>query len=267
MQSLGASPDIGSVMAAVKRSLDAGTCELTPSRAIARLCGSCADPHMIDFTGQIPPVVKLPPSAKMAEWRSTWNTVAPYLWVTIHVPCRACRPCLRARATLWRGRAVAEFAAAPRSWFGTITLEPQAHALMGARAAHTLALGGEDFDALEDESKLAARHRECSIELTRYLKRVRKESGGSFRYLLVMEAHASGLPHYHALLHEREDGQVKHKCLENQWRLGFTKWRVAEATSAAYVTKYLTKAAQARVRASLLYGDLQYLTKYYALAA
>lgn len=251
-------------MAAVKRGLDGGTARLGPGRADVRLCGRCQDPRVIEFAGQVPPATKLPPDQRLAEWRSSWNRSSPYLWITIHVPCRVCTTCLRGRARLWRQRATNETVAAPRSWFGTITLHPEAHSLMKARACQALSLRGETFEALPAERQLEARHSQCGQELTRYLKRVRKECG-AFRYLLVLEAHRTGLPHYHVLLHEREEGQVKHAVIKSQWRLGFTRWKLAEASSSAYVCKYLTKSSEARVRASTLYGELSYLTDYYAL--
>lgn len=259
-------PDIGGLMAAVKLALDQGKARVSPGRAECWLAGRCEEPQRRDFDGHVPPQWRCAPDKLPGEWHSAQNGSHPFLWITMYVECRACPACLRRRAWEWRGRAAAELAGARRTWFGTITLGPEAHALMAARAAYSLSLEGKDFEALSREAQFSARHHQCNSELTRYLKRVRKESG-SFRYLLVTEAHKSGLPHYHCLLHEKEDGQVKHKCLQDQWRLGFTKWKLAEARSAAYCTKYLTKSAQARVRASQLYGDLQYLTKYYALAA
>lgn len=267
MSRCGARPDIGRLLAAVNRAAELGTAVLSPGRAVARLSGRCSDPKALDFDGHVPPATRLPVHGQLAEWRSTWNAQAPWLWITIEVPCRACPACLRARTLLWRGRAVNELIAAPRSWFGTLTLHPEGHALMHARACRDLALSGEVFEALEPDRQFECRHHQCGLEITKYLKRVRKDCGGRFRYLLVAEAHASGLPHYHLLVHEQEDGQVKHAQLKSQWRLGFTRWKLAEVNSSRYVTKYLTKSANSRVRASQLYGDVKYLTNYYALAA
>ena len=46
------------------------------------------------------------------------------------------------------------------------------------------------------------------------------------------------------------------RILEDAWKLGFTSFKLVEPASstASYVTKYLTKSALARVRASVHYG-------------
>lgn len=94
------------------------------------------------------------------------------------------------------------------------------------------------------------------MEITKYLKRVRKKSGAPLRYILVAEAHKSGLPHYHMLIHECDPSrQVRHKDLTAAWSWGFTRFKLVETSNTAwYVCKYLSKAQLARVRASVRYG-------------
>lgn len=172
------------------------------------------------------------------------------------VRCRKCLKCLEHRSTVWAARACAELAVAQRTWFGTLTLSPEAQECAYWEARKRYRTGGsKDFDALPEAEQFAARHRVINDDLTRYLKRVRKESAASLRYLLVVEAHKTGLPHYHMLLHERL-GQVRKRTLDSQWISGFTRWRLVEpgVTPAFYVSKYLAKSALARVRASRLYG-------------
>jgi hypothetical protein len=121
-------------------------------------------------------------------------------------------------------------------------------------------LQGIDFERLPPAEQFSLRHTEISRELTKYLKRVRKESGAKFRFLLVAEAHKSGLPHYHLLLHEHDQFRpVRKSVLEAQWKAyGFSKWRLIEDERAArYVCKYLSKDAIARVRASIRYGSTE----------
>lgn len=169
-------------------------------------------------------------------------------WLTMAVRCRQCADCLRFRARQWRNRASIEIRAAARTWFGTFTLSAENHYMMLCRAR--LPDGSASGDVFK------ARHAEISKEITKYFKRVRKESGAPLKYLLVAEKHKSGLPHYHALIHEViQDLPVRHATLSSQWRLGFTNFKLVEtAQHAAYVTKYLSKDAVARVRASRLYG-------------
>jgi hypothetical protein len=155
----------------------------------------------------------------------------------------------------WSFRAKAEVQSAPRTWFGTLTLRPEAHATMLSRVRVRLAGQGIDFDALPFGEQFLERVKECSPEVTKYLKRVRKQSVVGFRYLLVVEHHKSGLPHFHLLVHERQLGTVRYAVLSSQWLLGFEKWNVvADLNQATYLCKYLSKATIARVRASAGYG-------------
>jgi hypothetical protein len=80
------------------------------------------------------------------------------------------------------------------------------------------------------------------------------------RFLLVAEAHKTGLPHYHALIHEVDpERPVRSRILRQQWTLGFSQCKLVaqgdETKSASYVAKYLAKSAAARVRASQGYGQ------------
>lgn len=176
------------------------------------------------------------------------------LWLDLWVPCRKCDECLKARAREWTRRAVCETTRRVRTWFGTLTMDPNwhSHALMRARAKNS------NWRSMIKEQQFGALVREVSRELTLYLKRVRKSSGAPFRYLLVAEEHSeqlAGLPHFHILIHEMDAGRpVRKKYLREQWTLGFSRWKLADPFSARYVCKYLAKEASTRVRASKDYG-------------
>src|SRR5574337_950124 len=178
------------------------------------------------------------------------------LTVEIEMRCRACLPCARSRAAEWRLRASHECRVSPRTWFGTFTLSPQSHWTMALRASARLALGGTNFHALPEPEQWAERHKENGREFTLYFKRLRKNTGVKLRYLLVAESHKSGLPHYHALIHEVSAlGSVKKAELEGTWPWGYTQFRLVETTRiAGYVTKYIAKSIDARIRASINYG-------------
>lgn len=176
------------------------------------------------------------------------------------VRCRQCVECLKARARHWKLRAQAEIKATEgRTWFGTLTLRPDAHFKAVSRARLRLAAQGIDFDRLDAKEQFSERVREIGPEITLWLKRVRKESGALLRYILVVEAHKSGLPHFHCLIHEvLPEGPVGERTLRKQWTGGFSMFKlVAQGinTAANYVTKYLTKSAISRVRASKGYGQ------------
>lgn len=175
----------------------------------------------------------------------------------LEVSCRRCPSCLRLRANVWKFRALAEIESARRTWFGTITLSPEQHFRMKCQAIRALG-PSVVFEQMSEAEQFAARHRQINIELTKYFKRLRKDRPEGLRFLLVAEAHKSGLPHYHCLIHENResDATVGRRDLEAQWTLGFTKWRlVKDGAAAFYVCKYLAKSSQARVRASIRYGE------------
>lgn len=176
----------------------------------------------------------------------------------IETRCRKCPACLWARQRRWYGAAMQELALAPRTWFGTLTLSPENHFRYQLLAQKRCEARSVDYHALSASEQYVERHNAIGAELTRYLKRIRKNSGAKLRYLLVAEKHKSGEPHYHMLLHEvNHGGKVLHRHLSNAWHLGFENWRLSDPLkpkSAAYLCKYLAKSAEARVRASQRYG-------------
>ena len=169
--------------------------------------------------------------------------------------CRKCENCLRHRARLWTARAIDEVKSSQRSWFGTLTLNPDEafrHTVKAdLRASRRVSI---PLSQLSPEERTVAIAREVTPELTRWLKRVRKNSGALIRYLLVCEPHKSGVPHWHYLIHEHQ-GRVSKRCLEQAWKLGFSHVRLVDGEKpAAYVCKYLAKSLLTRVRNSKFYG-------------
>lgn len=187
------------------------------------------------------------------------NGVSPYnllLWTR----CRRCQTCARRRRNLWAARAREEVAMAARTWFATFTLSPANHTLLRARASARLHAGGTDLQRLPPDEADAEVMKEYGAEVTKWLKRVRKNTGARLRYILVQESHKSGYPHFHALIHEvLGSAPIRHAALCSAWTLGFTKFKLIERDVKAcwYVTKYLTKGAASRVRASLRYGTAE----------
>lgn len=200
------------------------------------------------------------PTAKLCTFYNRTIAVEPGsnhpIQIEIEVPCRKCVSCLRHRANLWRGRAQAEFSAAVRTWFCTFTLTPdeQFNALLRARAF--MAERSTVFEELSEADQFCARVRAINPDITRYVKRVRKQSGSPLRYLFVAERHESGLPHFHALFHERNAAMpLRKSVLKGQWLLGHSQFKLAEPAAAWYVCKYLSKELATRVRGSLNYGQ------------
>lgn len=173
----------------------------------------------------------------------------------ICVPCRKCENCLGRRCHHWRLRAMSETKAAVRTWFGTLTLSPDQHSRVAMACRVEASRNGDDWDTFDQERQFALRHKCISREITLYLKRIRKRGGEGARFVCVAEAHKSGLPHYHMLVHEGDQTALTWRILTEEWRVGFCQWKLVKDTRAAgYVTKYLSKDALARVRASVGYG-------------
>lgn len=189
--------------------------------------------------------------------------------IILDVKCRRCGWCLKTRSSEWASRALEEFAAAPRTWMGTITLSPESHATVYARTIRGLYIRRKDgslkcqrpavpdFATQPAEVQFAELVRTIGLDLTLFLKRVRKNSQAPFRYLLVAERHKSGLPHFHMLVHETsEDRPIRKSVLKEAWDLGFTKFSLVDTSGGAvYVCKYMAKDALNRVRASFKYGN------------
>lgn len=219
------------------------------------VAGRCQDPVPVQLYGR---------RDERGQWWDLMTNSGPQrlksrspMALDIETRCRRCGPCLRARAALWRARALTECRAAQRSWFGTLTLAPEAHVQVDSHARSYLDDQGVDFDALSFDERFKERILVINQTITKFLKRVRKNTGADLRYLIVAEAHKSGLPHFHLLVHE-VTGVVTHRRLKEAWRAGFSDFKLilsGDEKAASYVTKYLTKSALARVRASLGYGD------------
>lgn len=176
------------------------------------------------------------------------------------VRCRRCKPCLWHKRRQWTAKAIAEVRMSHRTWFGTLTCD--GHRRTWARfAAEKWAntARAEPFSRMSEADRTTALAKFISPEVTRWLKRVRKNSGQSFRYLLVVEAHADGFPHYHILLHEPSSPVTKRE-LQGAWTWGFSQFKLldpGDIGGVRYACKYLTKAAQTRVRASRQYGQFR----------
>lgn len=171
-----------------------------------------------------------------------------YAWAR----CRKCPACLYANSMKWGARGAAEIAASTRTWFGTLTLAPE-HRMRGIARASRLGRKAtvESEDRAEETGIIGS---VFQPDITKMMKRLRKLA--PLRYLCVMEAHIDGIPHWHMLIHERGE-RLSKRDLDANWRLGFTQFRLVDTSDprpAFYVSKYLSKAAQSRVRASMHYG-------------
>lgn len=182
--------------------------------------------------------------------------------VRMIVKCRKCERCRMEKSWLWKERALVEFSRSARTWFGTLTCAPHVHVQFLNECRAWESKQGGNFDLLSEAERVGLLHKRVTVEITKYLKRVRKEAKSRFRFLLVMETvpnHQGGLPHYHMLVHEALGRPpITKRVLAGQWRLGFEKFRlVSDPDEVRYVCKYISKDTGARVRASVGYGELR----------
>lgn len=194
------------------------------------------------------------------------------MWKKI-VRCRDCDRCLRAKQFHWARRALRETerttALGGRTWFGTLTLTPDAQGVMLDRAKLR-----SDEDANDEmwsdpfcDVRFNSVRRELHLEVRRAFARLRK-CGHRFSYMLVFERHlgggaSHGLPHMHFLLHEKGP-PIRKLEIQSQWPWGFSNCKLVggkakdaphPAKAAFYVAKYLGKSKQARQIASKDYGS------------
>jgi len=205
------------------------------------ISGDCDSPYLQRFHGR----------EERPDSRLYTSSIELLLWTR----CRRCDKCFAQRQHLWRLRMKAETSASYRTWLATLTLNPDEQFRASAVAAQRAQRRGSILEALPEAERFKMRVAAVSPSLTKFLKRLRKK-GLKFRYCFVSEAHKSGLPHFHGLIHEvRFDAPVRYSMLEHEWPLGFSQYRlVKSAESTAYLAKYLSKAMLARVRASSRYG-------------
>lgn len=270
--------DVRDVRRTAAKALTQGAQVVRRSTVEWKVSGNCTEPVMVTLTGRPgrkpgAPVWRYSADQFASSDPRFWATALPLaktqvvrdaannpIWMDIEARCRKCPACLRARARMWTERAIAELRAASRSWMGSLTLSADQQHLMMCRASTRLKNGAVRWSSLTEDEQLAERHREISREITLWIKRVRKRSCARLRFFIVMERHKSGLPHYHLLVHEGAV-PVGKRVLQEEWPLGFSNFKLVEMESGAqsrtarYVAKYLTKANEARVRASVGYGN------------
>lgn len=232
-----------------RRALANGAKRQSATRVTWDLSANCESPYTNVHVGR---VSRTNEHKHIIVQKGTRGTIT----VEIVTRCRKCDSCRKAKKSLWRYRVKYETHNALRTWFGTLTMSPEKHTwcVYSARAQV-----GNAWNALSEEQRFKEVAAIALKEVTKYIKRFRKNSKAEFRYFLVTERHKSGLPHFHMLVHEvNADRQVRHKHLSEAWDWGFERWRLLEPDNpnqALYLCKYITKDVTSRVRASQRYGQ------------
>lgn len=243
------------------KALSHGAVRTGPLSARWDISGDCLNTYWSEFRGR-PRDPGAGPFREGSQHTFTGGRGTYYL--DLGTRCRRCAKCLRVRMLSWRYRVRAETRRAARNWWGTLTLSPVNHYRVMVEARKVARDRSVAWETLTDEERFI-RIADASLKhVTKYLKRVRKASKQSFRYVLVTERHKSGLPHFHLIIHEHDLRPIPHRILSGQWNgknfaLGFEKWRLIpfddHERHVGYVTKYISKTLAGRVRASQRYGD------------
>jgi len=223
----------------------------------------CLSPWLLDFLGE-GHFREVTPS-------ETWQ---PMVQLSMLGMCRRCPPCLRFRSWLWSTRAAIECSVANRTWFCTLTYRPSVFLLRSYQAEQRYGAG---WSSLSHEERLSLVLAECGRDLRLFMVQLRADarrdaaaalgvakrnapSATGIRQMSVVEFHQSGVPHFHALIHERDPLlPVRKRLLVDAWRHGFTKFNLVDESDGAprYLSKYLSKDAVSRVRASPRYGQVE----------
>jgi len=248
---MGALKDHALIGRMVISALPQGMTRKSASRFEWDVSGRCQSPVSVELVGR-----------PAADWiqRLKFVVVAKgtkhSLIVELTTPCRKCPACLKQRMKMWAARAMHEVRNARRTWFATFTFSPEAFYAMQCRALAIAEQRCIPTNELTSDEVSARQSEECAKELTLFLKRIRKKvPSHAVRYLLVREKHKSGLPHWHALIHESGAVPIPYRVLDGAWKLGHSKFKLMEDERAAfYVAKYLGKSNEGRVRASIRYG-------------
>lgn len=270
---MGLQPDFGAAFALATKALEAGADRKSHAHIAWDISGDCYAPAIFELMAR-PQMFGSPELRRCSpEWRRAleksglvdltarrgfeWSKGDNHpLWVTLTVRCRKCEWCLRQRALNWARKAQDEIKASCRTWFATYTGNPnEQYRWLSAARMHS-AEGSVPFESYNEQDRFRAICRAAGPDITRYVKRIRKQSGASIRYLIVTEKHQSGLPHWHALIHEDDWARpIRKAVLKEQWVHGFSQFKLVENQGAAwYLCKYLSKDLATRVRSSLQYG-------------
>lgn len=196
---------------------------------------------------------------RQTKWADTPGSLTVHLG---GLPCRKCDKCLFIRASQWQDRAIKELAWSKRTWFVTLTLNPAWQTkIFYEELSKKNSRGWRDTDFSSD-AEFRLRSIGVGKLVTKWLKQVRRPLAGEPhidpRYLCVVEKHKTGLPHVHLLVHETGGEAITYRRLEQHWlKYGFFHAKLVNQDhekAASYVTKYATKSALSRIRASQRYG-------------
>lgn len=229
--------------------LGRGAVRLSQATFAWDISGNCTDAKTIEL-------VIRPPAKGYEQYVGIDKFGKHTLYLDMDVKCRKCDECLAARRKMWLARSMQEFRRAPRTWFATLTFRPevQLETLYKARQK-AIRRGYRDFEELAPAAQFALLASVSGEHVTAFWHSVRKEDAAQIRYLAVCERHKTGLPHWHALIHEtRLDQPVRKSTLDKRWIKGFAKFKLIDAKGVLYPLKYIGKDLSTRIRASIAYG-------------
>jgi len=221
----------------------------------------CTAPVILDVRGRAYTRDTLPKAFVGRDW-TKWRSKRPPLkplgqakeyilaetaeFLTFGVRCRRCDNCLAYRTRLWAARVRDELANANRTWFLSATLG-------GSFRALTVADISKEFTRFLGRLRISFRPRKKWSLRKKFAHAVLPQS---IKYVMVVELQKDGTPHVHAMIHETGRA-IPARQLRQHWRLGYKDVELVKDTphvAARYITKYIQKSEQSRIRASIGYG-------------
>lgn len=143
------------------------------------------------------------------------------------VRCRKCANCRNAKRSLWSRRILDECTRHRNNWLFTGTFANQTR----------------DPDTV-------------NAEITKFLKRLRKNTKAKVRYFAAIEPHKTGNLHCHLMIHSNDP--VTYRAIKQAWKVGFSDAKRVTIGGTGYAAKYVAKeisGRRLRTRASRSYGS------------
>ena len=230
---------------------------------VADYCGNCLTPKGIDLIGRTPRIALTQESGRPTiEPHQYDGSKLPHFRLQARVRCRKCNNCLESKRTHWSIRASTEYRKAQSTVAYVLTYRPQIHVLHYYKMISDLRKRGVDYAKLTTPEKWYEKSRFYNRDLTLTLKRLRfSYPEHPFRYLATIEPHQSGHPHWHLMMHYPTEFELSREQIADKWGLGFVlppeRPRHTGSAFARYMTKYIQKHYQVRIRASEGYGKAE----------
>lgn len=187
----------------------------------------CKELYFLDFEGK----------KQLCDMTSIFNPRTVVSNESIEIPCGQCIECRLAYSRMWAERIMLEAKNHVNTWFVTLTYNDDNLP--------------DNFSGMPEFENL---HSLYPQDMTKFLKRLRKNSGQKFRYYYAGEyGSKTGRPHYHMILFGFDFDDLKlykrtsfgdlstSEFFEKTWGKGFCTIARCTFETAAYTARYVMK--------------------------